>query len=492
MLAAKIVENPLRHLQSKEFWFVRIGWQDHMKQAVSQVPDLKDIELSYGCCVLAAGKQQLYSVRLLCAFQGIDEVQWHYHVGVELSKRFTQNVGAAAISQVTVTVRCGCQCCSPSTTMVSHQNPHTITRSVVSHSSSLSDTDGSENAGVGSVRSSSHGSLQTMEDSQSSLGSDGGNDTSTVVEQLSLLPTPTRVSWGACKRSLDTCHRSFLVDRIDSLESKLVQCQQDLKRTKKENKRLASIVEKQTTDLKLCKLGDNNPLRDLDISKHKVRLTTKGIIALGLRKGLAVTSAVAFPLAALVDVSRWSVTRSEITVWSVLRARTAAFNRICSDRLEMVARIMGCEHTGGDSDNTAMRQSATAPITSVSSLGLEPEHQIVVETQPMGPPPQPANTMVPMVPSQDTMMERDLDFAPISESTSSSSAFCLGGTSFATDATNSSVWRRNKLQAVMINSAFMHKSEALNTQRYHDSFVFHSSVKLDAYLERQILHIVQT
>ena len=63
-------------------------------------------------------------------------------------------------------------------------------------------------------------------------------------------------------------------------------------------------------DVEMCKLDDDDD-RALQISTGKVRLTKTGFVALGIRKALALSSAVAFPLAILFDVSRQTVCRAE-------------------------------------------------------------------------------------------------------------------------------------------------------------------------------------
>ena len=68
-------------------------------------------------------------------------------------------------------------------------------------------------------------------------------------------------------------------------------------------------------------------LQDLDVHrKGACKLTWRGMISLGLGKAIALVSANSFPLASLVEVSRNTVTRSEVLTGAFFNARATVFH----------------------------------------------------------------------------------------------------------------------------------------------------------------------
>lgn len=428
----------------------------------------------------------LYSLRLLVAFEGIDEIDWSSRVTAEISKRMGNGAKPTLVCK-------GCSKCScqPSLGNSDAQTQLEGTDSLDDDTQSqllLEDLNTPDPAvALPSSSSSSASRLmrsmqyqsQSSQDELSILGESQGinsdndfvqGDVDVQSESKSTssfrdrdfemaLANPdcefrqvsSRISWNHCKRNIDTIHRSYLVGRIDYLENKLVESQTALKRARRQNSQLAMKLETTKSNLQLSKgQQTNSHLSVLEVSKHKVRLTRKGLIALGIRMGLAVTSAVSFPLTALVDTSRWTVTRCEILVWSVLRARTRCFHTLILKTLSTIAaRMANCD----DADASGGMQPSTSP----SATELVPT----------------ANPS----PAEDQLVAHDLGLG-FTTFYNSDSVFLLGGTGFATDATNSNIWRRNKLQAVMIESAIMNNAAALGTHRYMDAFAIHRSLFL--------------
>ena len=112
----------------------------------------------------------------------------------------------------------------------------------------------------------------------------------------------SRVTWNTCKDALESCHRQFLIKRVHELEGKCIEYQKALKKAKRENKILMKKQDKQ----KCRELVPHEPT-DLEITKGKVRLTKRGFVNMGIRKALALTSAVGFPLVTLTETSRQTV-----------------------------------------------------------------------------------------------------------------------------------------------------------------------------------------
>ena len=63
------------------------------------------------------------------------------------------------------------------------------------------------------------------------------------------------------------------------------------------------------------------------------------VLSLGIRQALAHTSATAFPLAALVDVSRQTATRAENAAWSTLVARTGSLHALMCQKMRSLANV---------------------------------------------------------------------------------------------------------------------------------------------------------
>ena len=248
-----------------------------------------------------------------------------------------------------------------------------------------------------------------------------------------------------------------------ALEDKLRDAQLQLKRVKRDNtllkNKLVSAVEARVG----ADIATDNELA-LAITTQNTRLTTRGVVALGIRKGLTATSAVSFPLTALVDVKRWTVCRSENIVWSILVARTVCFHRIWLKVLRQMAEHMKGRQAHRHSDPTTHQLCQRGePHSSSSSL---------------------TPTLSSGVPSEDQMIEQDLGFPSIAclpfptLTQTDTEHFLVGGTLFSTDATNTSMWRRHKLQAVLVESNLLTNRDLLSSSNAAHAFVRHRAVLL--------------
>ena len=312
----------------------------------------------------------------------------------------------------------------------------------------------------------------------------------------------TRVGWKTCKESLETCHRSFLIRRIEHLEENLTNTKAELavarrtaQQTIKRHKKLeVQLQDKKETNETILTIQKHQPKRQDDGDEGRSgRFTTRGFIALGIRKALAHTSAVAFPLAALVDVSRQTVTRAENATWSMLVARTGSFHALMRQKMRSLASVFANLRAKHDNNTHAGHRDGHA-VAACSVLVQASCSQ--ADRQVGG--------------DYDTIVEQDLGFEvefrdDVQKSIPSSDAgswfglgrnpsggfdvdrmFCLAGTAFAGDATSSGIWRRSKLQGLFLTSACMTDSKRLESNtKYIEAFTFHTTV----WLARQ-LHLL--
>ena len=104
------------------------------------------------------------------------------------------------------------------------------------------------------------------------------------------------------------------VQKEQRLKHSIAMKNQQLRRVHKKNEQLQTqLLEKKMAT------GDS-----LKVVRHSGghKLTWKGNVVLGLRKSMALVFASAFPLASLVETSRWTVTRAELNAWAHVMSRT--------------------------------------------------------------------------------------------------------------------------------------------------------------------------
>ena len=315
----------------------------------------------------------------------------------------------------------------------------------------------------------------------------------------------TRVSWRACNASLETCHRSFLINKINDLQGKLAEAKSELGKSRRSQKQ--AVKQQNKLQIKLANASTVRVTDEAALTLAKTtrrdgetgaRFTARGFLSLGIRKALAVTSAVAFPLAALCDVSRQTVTRSENLTWSVLVARTSTFHALVRQRLRNMASAFLAmelevsqdsnenEHRAGDNPDPAFHGA----LVQEGNNDADPFDECSADRETV----LSADLGLQQIPEQDAAMNaavvcrgnplgnlnlhswfgfrRDLGNVD-----SMGNVFCLGGTCLAGDATNSGIWRRNKLQGLMLTSACMTDSQHLSSDtNFLKAFAFHTTV----------------
>ena len=273
----------------------------------------------------------------------------------------------------------------------------------------------------------------------------------------------TRLGWEACKENLEVCHRGFLISKLQSLEMKYQENQSLLKKARRQ-----LAAQTRENNKLLCKLNAKHTPDDeaLSVTKVSVKLTDRGMIALGIRKSLALTSAVGFPLAALIDTSRQTVTRSEIIVWAAICSRTRAFHNLMYARLEAASAML-------KDFRAHIEQNQNRTVQQIPCM------QLLADT---------FGDFVRDTPSEKDAIERDLNFSPVystpwmfmragQDYLDISSCFLLGGTFISGDATCSSIWRQSKLQGLLIHSSLLTNISALNHEtQYVDAFSRHTAM----------------
>ena len=266
-----------------------------------------------------------------------------------------------------------------------------------------------------------------------------------------------KAGWAACKDSLSIAHRSILIRRIEQLTERCSTYQSTVKKLRRENKalqrrNLALKERPPANSLALCSLDD----QALEISKKKVRLTKRGFIAMGVRKALALTSAVSFPLAALVDTSRQTVARAENAVWSMLVARSGSWHSCIFDALRNIAAFQAGQANCQD--------PAAGSCGAAGSTGAESVDQLALVAKDLGVPD----------PSNEGLCASDMFYDKLQEA---ARQFCVGGTSLGSDATNSGIWKRNKLQTLLVTSSCMVQPKFLQSAWWR-AFAHHTTLLL--------------
>ena len=210
------------------------------------------------------------------------------------------------------------------------------------------------------------------------------------------------------------------------------------------------------------------------------RLTWRGMVVLGLRKGITLVSANSFPNASLIEVSRQSVTRAEILCGAFLITRAVMFHFFIYTLLRNVAKhrtSTRCGHREGD---------IGGPSGNVDDVNVT--GQIVLAHE------QPENHTESLQ-SQDQLMCKSLNIPPVDDITTfnnivSTSGHFLGTTFFSGDATNASIWQRQKLQGLLVNTSQITDWTALCREDYDHAFTGLTAMSLVIYFVEIISTLV--
>ena len=248
-------------------------------------------------------------------------------------------------------------------------------------------------------------------------------------------------------------HQAMTISQqANQLEQLKRERRMDKQRVRRLHQRLDTMKEK---------LDDaKNPDLD-DLAVHRgtgSKITWRGQISLGLRKAISITSASSFPQASLVSVSKQTVLRSEVMTASYLITRARFFHKIVYMLLKQLAQTQQQHQQGpSDSDSTAPRaELESSSIICLADAGNQPSQCL----------------------THDDSICKDLglpllgsDFASRSPMTSTGgkelgNPFSIGCTFWSGDATNSSIWKRQKLQGLLASSHVMTDWNALQKEDY--------------------------
>ena len=271
-------------------------------------------------------------------------------------------------------------------------------------------------------------------------------------EIVASLPHESLVSFAQRQLSMTAKH----LEQQGKMKKALVNKNQQIRRLTK----TASKLQQQLTEIR------SRPSEALDILRHKGRkLTWRGNIVLGLRKSLSLVSASAFPVASLIDTSRWTVTRAELKTWAHVMSKGRAFHQGMAFLLQRLRAWNDCfEAAQQGSADYFNRDGWQAQL-----VAKEKEIDAVCAIQSQDgailcdlglPALQPAAPATSEVLNSMMLQMRGATTPPISTQdapspSNSKATFTVGCTFFCGDATNSSIWNRQKLQGLETSSALM-------------------------------------
>ena len=286
------------------------------------------------------------------------------------------------------------------------------------------------------------------------------------VQELVALDPPVREAVIAQSESCEELQQlaSFQSKALVLARGKALQSQKVLVLKNQLIRRLRQQLEKQKEKMLQKKRDESSAL---DIVRHKGRrLTWRGSVAVGLRKAICVVSASSFPLASLIETSRWTVTRCEIMVWAHILARHRSFHEYAFALLRFLKQWLDTQGTRVHGDEDSGLQLVVHAGGEAAAVPSAPGERLL---------------------SQDAALHEDMGLphgadgqpqaaaaAAMSccgrQAAGSSEIFLLGGTFWCGDATNASIWNRQKLQGLQFSSSFMVSWKALCANNLERAF----------------------
>lgn len=234
-----------------------------------------------------------------------------------------------------------------------------------------------------------------------------------------------------------------------------------LKTKNQKIRRLELQVAKHKEQIELVRM----PPTSLEVNRQGRRLTWRTSIIIGLRKLMCIVSANAFPLASLINISRWTVTRCEVLAWALFLGRIRSWHIIVKHLLKYV-----CENVAHFTTSTSI-----VPASSVRDLDDDDNINTSRKSQRLNP-------LDATVQTQDEAIRKDHGLPSACEWVSLlnltiSEVECtgawngiVGSTFFCNDATNSSIWNRQKLQGLEVRCMILVNRRALVKQDYARAF----------------------
>lgn len=259
---------------------------------------------------------------------------------------------------------------------------------------------------------------------------------------------------------------------IRKQEDALTSIRKSTKLKNQQIRRLQQQLVKRKNELKeIVQQGQNT----LDIVRTGWRLSWKTSIALGLRKLMCIISANSFPLASLIDVSRWTIIRCEVLAWALILGRTRAWYRIV---LQLVQYV--CDYYANHQPSLSLNIVSASEVRDVdddTGVSKIPPTQDDAIRNDFGLPSGPA-----LVSSLNvTLAHKELDWQGL-----------VGSTFWSGDATNSSIWKRQKLQGIEIKSTLLVDRRALCSESYDKAFRIMNCMFLGSFIFETCCSVVSS
>ena len=250
--------------------------------------------------------------------------------------------------------------------------------------------------------------------------------------------------------------------RVRHMSDELAQSRKTTRAKNQRIRRLESRLVKAQSDL--VETGEG---KSLDIIRKGRRLTWRTSIVLGLRKLMCIVSASSFPLCTLTYVSRWTVTRCEVLAWAVLMGRVCSWHHTVLALLKYVTWYL-------KTHSPQMVSDAMVPTSEVKNAKPQKTVQMPATIQSQDD----AIRKDHLLPTEDEWVSR-LIATPDSTAYGATWSGVIGCTFFASDATNSSIWQRKKLQGLEVRSMVLVDRRALQSEDYQDAFRTMKCMHLD-------------
>ena len=268
------------------------------------------------------------------------------------------------------------------------------------------------------------------------------------------------------------------LDLIDKQNDQLIKFKKDIRRVKQQNRR---ITQRNASQKNLIAHVKHPPMDDLDVMRgYAKKVSWRGAISLGLRKSISFVSAASFPNAALLDLGRNTVIRAEILVNTYVITRTVLFHRVFYILLK---RLASAQQRQPD-----VHEQPAGTVGGMMLVELESANPSQTQIQT---PQIETGAHGPHDISHDDAICQDLQLPLLSSPVSSLSSmmaavnatgqldvFSIGATFWANDATNASIWQRNKLQGILVHSSLMVDWHALCREDYISAFHTHKAMLL--------------
>ena len=276
------------------------------------------------------------------------------------------------------------------------------------------------------------------------------------------------------------------------LKRRLENASKKMKAKDSKIRRLAGAVAKQKAKAKAKPGLDSRNSMDVTKTAKNRNLTVSGSLAIGLRMALTSCSALTFPRAAWVDISRITVSRCEVKLAGTIFVRAQVlghliFHRLsysrmlrkgpwaCSDNFlaaaNHLARLKSCKPYLAEIINLLKGRNADqegddscCAISADEGEAYDPQLEEL---------PSKVNTLL-------EGLHAVVGLPPPSKN--EETTLCISGLSLQNDATNSEIWHKKKLTSMVIEASTLVNVEMLCKQKYNDAFFSDQFLLLGSFL----------